>query len=182
MWYPVREVISMKETRYDRQASLIFTLLQVAAVGIALAGLVCTVMLSMIGVVSLMENLAAREAGYLAFTVLAMLAVAAVFICSMVSLYQFFMMCSRLRQGSAFTERNGRALTLMAVLCAACGGIILVMFVLALLCCWQCGPGLFLDLVAVAGAAYLCVALVAWALAVLVKRATALQQESELTI
>ena len=172
----------MKETRYDRQASLIFTLLQVADVGIALAGLVCTVMLSMIGVVSLMENLAAREAGYLAFTVLAMLAVAAVFICSMAALYQFFMMCSRLRQGSAFTERNGRALTLMAVLCAVCGGIILVMFALALFCCWHCGPGLFLELVAAAGAAYLCVALVAWALAVLVQRATVLQQESELSI
>ena len=37
-------------------------------------------------------------------------------------------------------------------------------------------------LTALVGAAYLCVALVAWALAVLVKRATALQQESELTI
>lgn len=167
----------MNETRNDRQTALIFTLLQAAAVGIALA-----VFFGCIGVVSLIENTTAREPGYLAFTVLAMLAVAVVTLCSLAALYEFFMMCRRLKQGTAFTERNRCALNRIALLCAVSGDAILAAFLIAVMLCWPCGGSAFMLLTALVGAAYLCVALVAWALAVLVKRATALQQESELTI
>ena len=172
----------MNETRNDRQTALIFTLLQAAAVGIALVGLAMAVLFGCIGVVSLIENTAAREPGYLAFTVLTMLAVAVVTLCSLAALYEFFMMCRRLKQGTAFTERNRCALNRIALLCAVSGSAILAAFLMAVWTCRQCGVGAFMLLVALAGAAYLCVALVAWALAMLVKRATALQQESELTI
>ena len=47
----------MNETRNDRQTTLIFTLLQAAAVGIALVGLALAVLFGCIGVVSLIENL-----------------------------------------------------------------------------------------------------------------------------
>ena len=172
----------MNETRIDRQTALIFTLLQAATVGIALVGLALAVFFSCVGVVSLIENTTAREPGYLAFTVLAMLAVAVVTLCSLAALYEFFMMCRRLKQGTAFTERNRCALNRIALLCAVSGGAILATFIIAVMLCWPCGGNAFMLLTALVGAAYLCVALVAWALAMLVKRATALQQESELTI
>lgn len=102
--------------------------------------------------------------------------------CCYAALAEFYRMCGRLAHGCAFTEENARALGRIAGLMLTCG-LALLASVLLLLFVLLMGefvlPMVWLVLIT---CAFFGVALLSQAMSLLVRRAAALQQESELTI
>ena len=115
----------------------------------------------------------------LAYAIFGFATVAVVSAATYTALYQFFRMCSRLKQGTAFTRANEHAMRLIA-LCCFVGGAMLgagTVFSLAVnIVLGWCELMLFFTL------AYLGVALCAWALHLLLQRAVSMQEEADLTI
>ena len=160
-----------------------FTVLRAATIAAGVAGTLLALWLGAIGVCvleSLSEDGACVQDA--AVCVLCIAVLVGISGCCYAALVTFFRMCGRLAKGSAFTEENGRAMQTMARLLCVCAGLLLVA-ILAILLVLSDGvlplPVIFLlmFLCAFAGAG-----LIAHALALLVRRAAALQQESELTI
>ena len=112
--------------------------------------------------------------------IIGLLTVAAVSLCSYVALFQFFTLCQRLKNGTAFTAANEKALHRIALCCGFSAAALCIAFIIAL---FYGGFYLaFLELLLLFIAAYLCVSLVAYALELLLRRATAIQEENDLTI
>ena len=109
-----------------------------------------------------------------------LLTVAVASVCCYVALVVFFRMCGRLSCGTAFTDENAIAMRrIAAVLLIAGLSVAAGLTVLSVLLGDFFLPTIYLYGIA---AAFLGAALLSHALAVLVRRAVALQQESELTI
>lgn len=102
--------------------------------------------------------------------------------CCYAALAVFYRMCGRLAHGSAFTEENACALGTIATQMLTCG-VALLAATLVLLFVLLMGefvlPMVWLVLIT---CAFFGVALLSQAMSLLVRRAAALQQESELTI
>ena len=149
-----------------------FAVLRLATVAAGAVGTLLALWLGAIGV-SMLDA---------AVCLLCLAVLAGISACCYAALTAFYRLCGRLAQGSAFTEENGRAMHRIAALLYACAGMLLIailavfivltegVFVLPLIF-----PLLFLCGFAGAG-------LIAHALSLLVRRAAALQQESDLTI
>ena len=160
-----------------------FTVLRAATIAAGVAGTLLALWLGAIGVSMLSflceDGICVKDAAVCA---LCMGVLVGISVCCYVALTVFFRLCGRLARGSAFTEENRRAMQTMARLLCVCAGLLLVA-ILAILLVLSDGvlalPVIFLlmFLCAFAGAG-----LIAHALALLVRRAAALQQESELTI
>ena len=112
--------------------------------------------------------------------VIGLLTVAVASACCYVALVIFFRMCGRLSRGTAFTDDNAIAMRHIAAALLIAGLSVTVgLTVLSVILGDFFLPTIYLYGIA---AAFLGAALLSHALAVLVRRAVALQQESELTI
>lgn len=100
-------------------------------------------------------------------------------------LHAFYRLAGRLKQGTAFTRENERAVGRIAGQCLLCAGGLLAAWLMILI--GEClEPGTILglywyEMLAVA-LCFLGAALLAWALCLLVRRAVALQEDSDLTV
>lgn len=163
-----------------KRTNLVFTLLQVIAVLIALAGTGAAFCLAIVGVESFCSSLTGQQYGYVAYAIIGLATVAVVSIFSYGALYHFFTLCQRLKNCTAFTPANERGMHRIAVCCVVCGGTLVVAMVASLPLGGFYLP--FLELLFLLAAAYLCIGLVAYALELLLQRATVIQQENDLTI
>jgi len=165
----------------NKRTNLVFTLLQVAALLIALVGTVAAVFLGGWGFSAFGHFMDEQDYAYVGYAVVGLLTVAAVSVFSYGALYHFFTLCQRLKLGTAFTPANEKGMHRIAVCCGICGGTLF----LALLLAFAMVNGFalpFVYLLLLFAIAYSCIALVAYALELLVRRATAIQQENDLTI
>lgn len=160
-----------------------FAVLRAATIAAGVAGTLLALWLGAVGVSVLdflcEDGVCVRDA---AVCVLCLAVLVGISGCCYAALVTFYRMCGRLAKGSAFTEENRSAMQTIARLLYACA-VQLAVPVLAILVMLSDGvlplPVIFLlmFLCAFAGAG-----LIAHALSLLVRRAAALQQESELTI
>lgn len=160
-----------------------FAVLRLATVAAGAVGTLLALWLGAIGVSMLdflcEDGICVRDA---AVCVLCIAVLVGISVCCYAALTVFYRLCRRLAQGSAFTEENRRAMQTIARLLYACAAQLAVA-ILAILIWLSDGllplPVIFLlmFLCGFAGAG-----LIAHALSLLVRRAAALQQESELTI
>lgn len=164
----------------NKRMNMVFTLLQIIAVVIAAAGTAVAVVLGIIGGSQLSIFIGKQNAVDIVYAILGLLTVIAVAGGSYVALYQFFTMCQRLKHGTAFTAANEKAMHCIALGCGISGAVLGVMMV-----AFMFYQGAFLALIetmCLLSVAYLCVGLVAYALELLLRRATAIQEENDLTI
>lgn len=160
-----------------------FAVLRAATIAAGVAGTLLALWLGAIGVSMLSflceDGVCVRDA---AVCVLCIAVLVGISVCCYAALTVFYRLCGRLAQGSAFTEENRLAMQTIARLLYACAAQLLLA-ILAILIWLSDGvlplPVIFLlmFLCGFAGAG-----LIAHALSLLVRRAAALQQESELTI
>lgn len=164
----------------NKRTNMVFTLLQIIAVVIAAIGTAVAVVLGIIGGSQLSIFIGKQNAVDIVYAILGLLTVIAVAGGSYVALYQFFTMCQRLKHGTAFTAANEKAMHRIALGCGISGAVLGVMMV-----AFMFYQGAFLALIetmCLLSVAYLCVGLVAYALELLLRRATAIQEENDLTI
>lgn len=169
------EVIDM-----NKRTNMVFTLLQIIAVVIAAAGTAVAVEFGIIGGSLLSIFIGKQNGADIAYAILGMLTVIAVAGGSYVALYQFFTMCQRLKRGTAFTAANERAMHRIALGCGISGVVLGVMMVAFMF--YQGALLALIEMMCLLSVAYLCVGLVAYALELLLRRATAIQEENDLTI
>ena len=160
-----------------------FAVLRVATVAAGAAGTLLALWLGAIGVSMLSflceDGICVKDA---AVCVLCIVVLVGISVCCCAALTVFYRLCGRLARGSAFTEENRLAMQTIARLLYACAAQLLLA-ILAILIWLSDGvlplPVIFLlmFLCGFAGAG-----LIAHALSLLVRRAAAPQQESELTI
>lgn len=165
----------------SKRTDLVFTLLQVITVVIALLGLLAAIYLGMFGAAFCLFAIAEPDYAALVYAVIGLITVAAVSVLSLVALYSFFMLCRRLKRETAFTPANGKAMHRIALCCGCSSAGLFIALILAFFLMDGIALG-FVEVMLLLTAVYLCVALLAYALELLVHRATALQQENDLTI
>lgn len=169
------EVIDM-----NKRTNMVFTLLQIIAVVIAAVGTAVAVEFGIIGGSLLSIFIGKQNGADIAYAILGMLTVIAVAGGSYVALYQFFTMCQRLKRGTAFTAANEKAMHRIALGCGISGVVLGVMMVAFMF--YQGALLALIEMMCLLSVAYLCVGLVAYALELLLRRATAIQEENDLTI
>lgn len=168
----------------EKKTTRVFRLLQWVAVGVALVGTYVAYCLVLEGVAAYQgrwEEWLALDGDYRFTAVWGIATVVLVGLVSYVALWQFLTMCQRLKKGTAFTAANEQSMGRIALCCAVASGALLAALLVLLCFCPALPLGLVL-LTLLACAAYGAVALVAYALQLLVRRAAVLQQESELTV
>lgn len=169
------EVINM-----NKRTNLIFSILQGIAVIIAIVGTMIASFFAGRGYTAFCHYQIVQRYWFVVYAIIGLLTVAAVSLCSYVALFQFFTLCQRLKHGTAFTATNEKALHRIALCCGFSAAALCIAFIIAL---FYGGFYLaFLELLLLFIAAYLCVSLVAYALELLLRRATAIQEENDLTI
>lgn len=169
-----------KKHRSLRDEQAIFRLLRIAAAAAGVIGTLIAVWLVCIGVSCLSWGIDDRAADMIAASVTGLVTVAIVSVCCWRALIVFIRMVGRLSQGSAFTLENERAMAAIANSLAISGTALAAAFVLLLLICREMVlPMIWLLLLALA---FFGVALIAHALALLVRRAEVLQRDNDLTI
>ncbi len=167
--------------------STVFSLLQGATIAGAAGGSLLAVFMLRFGVRAIAFDDFGLGRG-VGFWLLAFSGFAAVFVlsaCCLRALYAFYRLCGRVKRGSAFTRENETAMGLIARQCLISCGTLLA-------ACGLIWLGDVLDPVALRGlywfemlflaGCFLAVALVAWALCLLVRRAVPLQEDSDLTV
>jgi len=175
MWYIMPEVIDM-----NKRMNMVFTLLQIIAVVIAAVGTAGAVELGIIGGSLLSIFMQQQKTVDIIYALLGLLTVVIVAVGSYVALYQFFTMCQRLKHGTAFTAANEKAMHRIALGCGISGATLGVMLLAFVFYAGSILP--LVELICLFSVAYLCIGLVAYALELLVRRATAIQEENDLTI
>lgn len=164
------------------QTNLVLTLLQMAAGVVALLGTLFAMFLFSFGITVLQNEVALCEPfRHMPYALLGLVTVAAVSLCSYGALAVFGLMCQRLKQGTAFTKKNEASLGRIALLCGI-SGVVIGLAALVALVCYGGFALFFMELTLLAATAYLCVALAAWALRLLLQRGILLEQENRLTI
>ena len=163
-----------------RDEQVIFRLLRIAAAAAGVIGTLIAVWLGCIGVSCLSWGIGERMADMIGAAATGLVTVAVVSLSCWRALIVFCRMVGRLSQGSAFTLENERAMAAIAGALALSGAALGIAFVLLLLICREMVlPMIWLLLLALA---FFGVALIAHALGLLVRRAAALQRDSDLTI
>ena len=163
-----------------RDEQVIFRLLRIAAAAAGVIGTLIAVWLICVGVSCLSWGIGERMADMIGAAATGLVTVAVVSLSCWRALIVFCRMVGRLSQGSAFTLENERAMAAIAGALALSGAALGIAFVLLLLICREMVlPMIWLLLLALA---FFGVALLAHALGLLVRRAAALQRDSDLTI
>ena len=167
--------------------STIFTMLQVVTILLSLMGVWIAVTLLYTGILALQTGypgIGMPLGSYITLLTVGFLSVLTVSGCCAVAMYTFFRLCGRLKQGTAFTRANEHAMARIA-LCCLIAGLTLLISCAALWAAesvWGCVMGLYWLEMAIMAVLFLAVALIAWALTLLVRRAVALQEEADLTV
>lgn len=168
----------------NKKTIRVFTLLQLVTAGVALIGAYvasCVIMEGVAGYQGQWNRWLNSEADYRFTAVWGIAAVVVVGLASCGALWRFFAMCERLKHGTAFTVANEACMGRIALCCAvACGALVATFAALVFLC--PPVPLGLTELCLLGGMAYGAVTLIAYALKLLVRRAVALQQESDLTV
>lgn len=158
----------------------VFRLLRIAAVTAGVLGTLLAVWLTCVGGTVLSFAMSAHEAGTAAAAMFGLATVFTVSFCCWRALIVFYRMVGRLTKGSAFTEENAQALWTIAASLAVSGAVMTAAFVLLMLLCR--GPVISVYAILAPAVVFLGLALIAYALCRLVRRAALLQQDSDLTI
>ena len=170
----------MKKLEATLLPRAVFTALRVAAMAAGVIGTLLAAWLLMIGGSCLSWGLNDHASDMVGASVTGLLTVLIVSVCCWRALIVFIRMVGRLERGSAFTEENARAMAGIAAMLALSGlALLSALALLAIICRGLAATLLLLLLLALA---FLGLALIACALDVLVRRAAALQQDSDLTI
>ena len=161
-------------------ASFIFTVLRVATVIVGALGTLLALLLGYVGLLGLTLTSRWSFDPIKIGAMIGLLVVACASVCCYRALFIFFQLCGRLSRGTAFTDANAIAMrriafALLVPALAIAGGT-------ASICVLLEGINLWLLISFGIALGFLGGALLSHALAVLVRRAVALQQESELTI
>ncbi|MGN0746704.1 MAG: DUF2975 domain-containing protein [Aristaeellaceae bacterium] len=165
----------------------VLTLLQAVTVVISLMGVYLAAILLYVGIQALGAGYPAIGmplGSYVTLLTVGFLSVLAVSGACAVALCTFFRMCGRLKQDTAFTRANEQAMGRIA-LCCLIAGLTLAVGCAALWVAesvWGCVMGLYWLEMVIMAVLFLAVALIAWALTLLVRRAVALQEEADLTV
>ena len=177
----------MNMRKYLGSLRTVFTLLQGVTVLMALMGVYLAAMLLYVGIQALSAGypgIGMPLGSYVTLLAVGFLSVLTVSGCCAVAMYTFFRLCGRLKQGTAFTRANEHAMARIA-LCCLIAGLTLLISCAALWAAesvWGCVMGLYWLEMAIMAVLFLAVALIAWALTLLVRRAVALQEEADLTV
>lgn len=170
----------MKKLEATLSPRAVFTALRVAAIAAGVIGTLLAAWLLMIGGSCLSWGLNDHASDMVGASVTGIVTVLIVSLCCWRALIVFIRMVGRLSHGSAFTEENARAMAGIAAMLALSGlALLSALVLLAIICRGLAATLLLLLLLALA---FLGLALIACALDVLVRRAAALQQDSDLTI
>lgn len=170
----------MKKLEETLSPRAVFTALRAGAIAAGVIGTLIAAWLMMFGCACLSDGLRDRMADMVGASVTGLSTVLIVSVCCWRALLVFIRMVGRLERGSAFTEENARALGRIVAMLALSGAALLAALVLlAIICGTMVLPMVYLMLLALA---FFGLALIAYALNVLVRRAAALQQDSDLTI
>lgn len=177
----------MKKLEKWINADTVFTWMRAAVVAAGVVGTLIALWLGLLGVSVFLAGM--DKCGLdmsvcdwkTAFAALAGLAaVLATSGCCYVALISVYRMCGRLKQGSAFTERNARAMARIAGAFVIGGASIAAATAVLMIC------GLAFHLSAyvllIVACLFFGLSLISYALCLLVRRAAALQQENDLTI
>ena len=165
----------------------IFTLLQCLTVLLSLTGLWIAGTLLYAGILALQcgsQGIGMPLGSYVTLLAVGFLSVLTVSGACAVAMYTFFRLCGRLKKGTAFTRANEQAMGRIA-LCCLIAGLTLAASCLALWVAesvWGYVMGLYWFQMLVVALLCIAVALIAWALALLVRRAVVLQEEVDLTV
>ncbi len=112
---------------------------------------------------------------------LCLAAVVVVSLCCYRALICFYRMCQRLKTTHSFTDDNCQALALMSRQCALAGAALLV--ALTVLALWSLSGPMWIGTALFAiPFAFLTIALMLWAVHLLMRRALMIQEENELTV
>ena len=167
--------------------STIFTMLQIVTILLSLMGVWIAVTLLYTGILALQTGypgIGMPLGSYITLLTVGFLSVLTVSGACAVAMYTFFRLCGRLKKGTAFTRVNEQAMSRIA-LCCLIDGLTLAVSCLALWIAesvWGYVMGLYWLQMLVVAVLCSAVALIAWALALLVRRAVALQEEVDLTV
>lgn len=167
-------------TDMNKRMNMVLTLLQIVAVVIAAVGTAVAVELGINGA-ALLSIFVERHTGTdIVYAIMGLLTVLIVAAGSYTALFQFFTMCQRLKHGTAFTAMNERAMHRIALGCGVSGAVLGVVMVAFMF--YQGAILALIEIMCLLSVAYLCIGLVAYALELLLRRATAIQEENDLTI
>ena len=164
----------------SKRMNMVFTLLQIIAVVIAAVGTAVAVQFGIAGGALLSIFIGKQNTADIAYAILGLLTVITVAGGSYMALFQFFTLCQRLKHGTAFTAVNEKAMHRIALGCGISGAVLSVSMVAFMF--YQEAFLALIELMCLLAVAYLCVGLVAYALELLLRRATAIQEENDLTI
>ena len=177
----------MNMRKYLGSLRTVFTLLQGVTVLMALMGVYLAAMLLYVGIQALgagYPGIGMPLGSYVTLLTVGFLSVLTVSGACAVAMYTFFRLCGRLKKGTAFTCANEQAMSRIA-LCCLIVGLTLAASCLALWVAesvWGYVMGLYWFQMLVVALLCIAVALIAWALALLVRRAVVLQEEVDLTV
>lgn len=167
--------------------STIFTMLQGFTVLMSLLGVWIAVTLLYAGVLALQcgyPGIGMPLGSYVTLLTVGFLSVLTVSGACAVAMYTFFRLCGRLKKGTAFTRANEQALERIALCCVIVGLTLLISCIVLWVAesVWGFVMGLYWFQMLVVALLCIAVALIAWALALLVRRAVTLQEEVDLTV
>lgn len=166
------------ESLYSEQT--LFKLLRIAAVAAGVLGTLLAVWLLCVGGTALSFGMNDHEAIMVAASATGLITVAVVSVCCWWALIVFYRMAGRLSRGSAFTQENERALGTIAAALAVSAAALTAAFVLLMVLCR--GPVISVYAVLAPALVFGGLALIAYTLCRLVRRAATLQRDSDLTI
>lgn len=175
--------MTIKKWLHDTR--VIFTVLQSLALLAMAVGTALMVWLGIIGIGALQRGFADGRAELVIFAIIGLVTVALISALCYMALTSFFKLCGRLKTGTAFTAENTRAMRHIALCSLGVGVSFLCSDGMIALTSWTLyDPNFHLIDVYFVGVAliFLLVALVVWTLYLLLDRATAIQQENDLTI
>ena len=168
----------MRLSKTLNDAPFVFTLLRVATVLVAAYGTWVAVVLGTIGFYVFVSGPALDPISLAGLAGLTTVVVASV--CCYIALVSFFFMCGRLTRGSAFTEQNAAAMRRISRVLLIAGAAVAVGIATVMLLTGESAVAIWHS--STIALVFLGASLLSHALAVLVRRAVALQQDSDLTI
>lgn len=179
------EVIHMTIKKWLYDTRIIFTLLQALAILALAAGTLLMVWLDILGVSALLRGLFDTRGDLIPFSIIGLLTVAFISVMCYIALISFFKLCGRLKTGTAFTVQNTHAMKRIALCSLSVGAAFLLSDALICLTSFMLfDPNFHLIDVYFVGISlvFFLIFLVVWTLYLLLDRATAIQQENDLTI
>jgi len=158
----------------------VLTGLQMVTVMLGIGGTVWALFLLAAGGMVMLDSFGAHWDAF-AVALLCLAAVVIVSLCCYRALHCFHRMCARLKTTRSFTEDNCRALAQMSRCCALAGAVLSIALAVLLIWSWE-GVTLMSAALLAIPFAFLTIALMLWAVHLLMRRALSIQEENDLTV